>query len=355
MKRRFCQSLRLQVVVGVLWTFGSWTIALAAPPWSNYSNRSDDWYRGAEGTRIADNILSWQSSHGSWPKNGDTTAKPFSGDQNKIQGTFDNGATTGELRFLARAFRATGGLSYQKAFIKGFDHILKAQYPTGGWPQSYPPGTGYPRHITFNDGAMVRLMELLREVAASADYEFVDVDRRKSAKASFDRGIQCILRCQIIVKGKPTVWCAQHDEWDYSPRPGRTYELVSLSGAESADILRLLMSLEQPNPGIIRAVKAGAEWFESVKLTGIRQQRLNGDKVIVKDPNAPPLWARFYEIETNRPIFSGRDGVKKYNLAEIEAERRRGYAWYGQGGESVAEDYAKWRKKWLGKAVQEDT
>ena len=190
-------------------------------------------------------------------------------------------------------------------------------------------------------------MEFLREVAMSADYDFIDSARRKTAQEKFDRGIQCILKCQIVVNGKLTVWCAQHDEVDYRPRPARSFELVSLSGAESAGILHLLMSLDRPGPEVIRAVKSGAEWFKSAQLAGIRQVIVNGDKRIIQDPNAPPLWARFYEIESNRPIFSGRDGVKKYDIAEIESERRNGYAWYGAWGERVAGSYAKWKRNWL--------
>jgi len=321
--------------------------ALAGPPWRDYGRKPDGWYRGAEGKRIADNVLSWQSARGSWPKNLDTTAKPFTGDRARLRGTFDNGATTDELRFLARAFGVAGDARCQQAFLKGLDHILEAQYPTGGWPQFHPPGKSYHRHITFNDGAMVRLMGLLREVAALADYAFVDAPRRGAARASFDRGIQCILKCQIRVNGRPTVWCAQHDEVDYRPRRGRSYELPSLSGAESVGILDLLMSLELPSPEVVRAVQAGAEWFESAKLTGIRQTVVNGNKVVVKDPTAPPLWARFYEIGSNRPIFSGRDGVKRHSIAEIEAERRNGYAWYGRWGDRVASAYAQWKAKRL--------
>jgi PelA/Pel-15E family pectate lyase len=316
---------------------------LAAPSWRDYNNKPDDWYRSTEGKTVADNILSWQSAYGSWPKNIDTTAKLFSGDTNELKGTFDNGATTGEMRFLARAFNATKDARYEQVFLKGLDDILAAQYPGGGWPQFYPPPKSYHRYITFNDDAMVHLMELLREVAESADYEFVDVQRRKGAGVAFDRGGQCILKCQIRVDGKLTVWCAQHDEIDYSPRPGRSYELVSLSSAESAEILRLLMSINNPSPQIVEAVKAGAEWFESAKITGIRQVTLNGDKVITQDPNAPPTWARFYEIGSNRPIFAGRDGVKKYDVSEIEQERRNGYAWYGYRGQRVADDYARWK------------
>jgi pectate lyase len=314
--------------------------------WDDFSKQPDDWYRSEEGIRIADNILSWQSPQGSWPKNTSTTREPFTSDPNTLRGTFDNGATTEEIRFLARAFRATKDKRYKLAVLKAIDHILKAQYPTGGWPQFYPPDKDYSRHITFNDNAMVHLMNLLRDVAASPDFAFLDSGRRKAARKSFDRGIQCILKCQIVVGGKPTVWCAQHDELDYSPRPARTYELASLSGSESADILELLMSLDCPSPEVIRAVKAGAEWYESSKITGLRVVRTISDRVVENDPNALPLWARFYEIESNRPFFSGRDGVKKYSLAEIEQERRKGYAWFGIWGERIAEDYAKWKEKW---------
>src|SRR5205085_2775321 len=179
--------------------------------------------------------------------------------------------------------------------------------PTGGWPQFDPPGPNYHRHITFNDDAMVRLMELLREVADRDTYRFVDADRRSAARQAFDRGVACILKCQIVVNGKPTAWCAQHDEKDYRPRPGRTYELVSLSGAESVGVVRLLMSLDRPSPEVVRAVEGAVAWCEAAKLTGIRvvvekdEKAPRGfNKVVVRDPKAPPLWARFYEIGTNR-------------------------------------------------------
>jgi len=315
---------------------------------SKYTRQSTEWFQSEEGRRIADNVISWQSPYGSWPKNGDTASRPYEGKKDKLEGTFDNGATTGELQFLARAFRATKMSRYKQAFLKGIEHILEAQYPTGGWPQFYPPSQGYHRHITFNDNSMVHILEFLRDVAESSDYAFLENDRRTAAGTAFDKGIQCILDCQIVVKGKRTVWCAQHDEVDLHPRPARSYELESLSGAESAAILKLLMSLDNPNPDIRRAIRAGAAWFESAKITGIRIERAKGDRVVVEDLSAAPVWARFYEIETNRPFFCGRDGIRKYRLSEIEAERRNGYSWYGRWGKDVAEAYDKWKEQWLG-------
>ncbi|MHB1034635.1 MAG: pectate lyase [Pirellulales bacterium] len=311
---------------------------------SKYANRPDAWFGSPEGAKVVENVLSHQSPHGSWPKNVDTAAARYAGKPEKLQGTFDNGATCGEIRFLARAYGVTSDARCQAAVAKAIDHILRAQYPSGGWPQYYPPSKRYHRHITFNDGTMVNLLVLLRDAARSGEFEFLDGPRRQRAGQAFDRGIACILKCQIVVDGQPTAWCAQHDEVTLQPRSGRTYEHPSISGAESAGIIRLLMSLDKPSPEVVRVVDAACRWYEKAKLTGIRQTRQNGDKVIVADPTAPPLWARFYEIGTNRPIFSGRDGVVKYNLAEIEPERRNGYAWYGDWGGVVAE-WVKWKEK----------
>jgi PelA/Pel-15E family pectate lyase len=317
-----------------------------------YLNRPAEWYAGPEAEKVAANVLSYQSADGSWPKNINTTSAPYAGDPAKLQGTFDNGATTGELRFLARVYSATKKDGCRDSFLKGFDAIVKAQYPTGGWPQYYPPPKSYHRHITFNDDSMNRLMELLRDVSVGK-FEFVDADRRKAAGAAFDRGIQCVLKCQVTTGGKRTAWCAQHDETDYSPRTGRAYELPSLSGSESVSLTRLLMSLDNPSPEVVSAVDGAVEWFKASRIEGTRltvvpdaMSPSGRNRVVVKDPAAPSLWARFYEIETNRPIFVDRDGVKKYSLAEIGYERRNGYSWLGNWPEKLLrEEYPAWKEK----------
>ena len=100
----------------------------AAVP-SEYAKQSVEWFQSAEGRRIADNVLTWQTPHGDWPKNKDTASEPFDGKSEDLRGTFDNSATTGELRFLARAFRATNEPRYEQAFLKGLSHILEAAIP----------------------------------------------------------------------------------------------------------------------------------------------------------------------------------------------------------------------------------
>jgi PelA/Pel-15E family pectate lyase len=313
--------------------------ALAFP--EELLEKPDDWFRSEPGKTAVANVLSWQAESGSWPKNQDNSKKPFSGKQKKT-GTFDNGSTTDELRFLARAFEVTADPANRAAFLKGYDHVLEAQFPNGGWPQYFPLSKQYHRHITFNDNSMTRILEFLRDVTTSKRYDFIGAERRAAGSKAFDAGISCILKCQVVRNGKPTVWCAQHDEITLKPAMARSYELESLSGSESAGILRFLMSIEKPSPEIIAAVRAGVEWFAQSKVDGIRIEKIKGVRTAVTDPKATPLWARFYDIETNRPFFCDRDGVKKWNYNEIGKERRNGYAWYGNWGESVAKAYAKW-------------
>ena len=173
-------------------------------------------------------------------------------------------------------------------------------------------------------------------------YAFLDASCRDAAAQAVDRGIGCIVKCQVVVDGTPTVWCAQHDEITLAPAKARSYELPSLSGAESAGIATFLMSVDQPTPEIIRAVKDAVAWFESAKFEGYRYRKSSNEPSLIKEAAAGPLWARFYEIQSNRPIFCDRDGVVKYNLDEIGDERRGGYTWYGNWGERVAKEYAKW-------------
>jgi PelA/Pel-15E family pectate lyase len=334
--------------------------AAAKTPWRTYARRPDTWYRSPEAKKLGDYILAHQSESGSWPKNVDTAAEPLPGNRSEIIGTFDNGATLNEMRFLSRLVTAREGTDmddtpFRDGFLGGIDHILEAQYPTGGWPQRSPPGTGYHRHITFNDHAMVGLLRFLREVATRDEYDFVDPPRRQRSATSFDRGIECILRCQVIVDGKRTVWCAQHDALTLEPRPARTYELVSLSGAESSEIVRLLMSLEMPNTEVTAAIEGAIAWYKAAQLRGIKivqepdlKAPKGVNKVVIADPDAPPLWARFHEIGTNKPIFCDRDGVARDKLADISYERRNGYGWLGSWGSPLLEtEYPAWKAKWM--------
>ncbi len=347
---------------GSVFTVSDQVLSRLLLTWKDCLDQEPVWYAGDEATRVADNVLLYQRESGGWPKNIDMAAvlcerakaeiaKQKSADDSLI----DNGATYTQMAYLARVFNATGRQRFKESFIKGLDYLLKAQYENGGWPQYYPRLTGYYKHITYNDDAMAGVLELLRKIARKdRAYLFVDEARRERAERAVAKGIEIILKTQIVVNGKRTVWCAQHDEVTLEPAPARSYEHVSLSGAESVGLVRFLMGVGRPDERIIEAIESAIAWFKESKLTGIRvvdkpdPSFPNGfDRVVVEDPNAGPLWARFYEIGTGRPIFSGRDGIVKYSLAEIEQERRTGYGWYTNAPAALLEkDYPAWRAKW---------
>lgn len=310
---------------------------------------------------IAETLLLYQRANGGWPKNFEwedevtpQQKRELLSQKQKTDTTIDNGATYREVQYLARAYGEFKEDRFQKAALKGLRFLLEAQYDNGGWPQYYPIARGYSRHITFNDNAMIGVMSLFRDIVqGKSEFGFVQAPMRQQAAQAIDKGVDCILKCQIVVNGKKTAWCAQHDETTLAPRKARSYELASLSGAESVKIVRFLMDIEEPATEVIEAIEAAVTWFDTVKIQGKRTQRIQDasqpggrDKVVLSDPSAPPLWARFYEIETMRPFFCSRDGIPRYRLSEISHERRNGYSWLGSYADSLLKrEYPAWKKR----------
>ncbi|MCA9216434.1 MAG: pectate lyase [Planctomycetales bacterium] len=321
----------------------------------NLLKRDTEWFRSDEARAIADSVLQYQSPQGGWPKNTDLSKPLRSPDDvpaaNRAN-SFDNGATTLPLRFLARIATTTGDPKYRDSFLRGFDYVLAAQYPNGGWPQFWPLRKGYYSHITYNDGAMIRVMEIVRDVAkGEAPYQFVDAERRTKASEALHRGIDCILKTQIRQNGMLTAWCAQHDVQTLKPAWARAYEPPSLSGGESVGIVVFLMKIEEPSEEIVAAIEGVVVWLRSVQMNGIRVSVKENtgrrrDRQLVPDAQAPPLWARFYELNTNRPLYLDRDSVFRYDFSEISYERRSGYAYHGTWASSLLEtEYPRWRSK----------
>lgn len=310
--------------------------------------RAPDWLKSAEGRRVMDVILSFQTPSGGWSKRTDMSKaarKPgqaFGVEKGYIP-TFDNGATSTQLRLLAQAHQVTGDARYVEAFTKGLHFILTAQYPNGGWPQNYPLVGEYHDHITYNDALMHDLMALLQDVAqAKNEYAFVSNDQQQAAQASLNRALDCVLKTQVVTNGTLTIWGAQHDAKTLKPAKARAYEMISLTSSESVWMLDFLMDLEKPSADIIKSVHAAAAWYEQNKIVGKIWTR--GDAGLKEDKNAPPLWARFYEIGTNKPLFGDRDASVHYDLVKVSEERRLGYAWYTTSPNQVLKKYAGWSK-----------
>ena len=283
--------------------------------WKDVATKMPDaWYGSDEAKKVAENVILNQKTIGGWEKNKEYHLPPsdseIKADKSKIGATFDNGATITELKFLAKVYSHNQDPRYKESFIKGLEYIFISQYDNGGWPQFFPlrGGNGdYSMHITYNDDAMVNTMKFLKEIYAADEVKTL------------------------------------------APAKARSYELPSFSGSESVRIVQLLMDLEDPSEEIIASVDGAVKWFETHKIEGIKiETEINTDgnknRIVVEDKDATALWARFYDLNTEKTFFCDRDGIKKNSLAEIGYERRNGYSWYVNSPEKLLQEYNEWKR-----------
>lgn len=314
-----------------------------------------DFYHTDEAKRIGDNVLLYQFDTGGWPKNIRMQDSLTAEEQLEVakrkstpySTTIDNGATSTEIYYLAALYQATGDKRYKKSVMRGLDYLFEAQYDNGGFPQVYPNKGGYVTEIEYNDHGNANVLFLMQSVVKDEQFDFLPRRYRKRAQRAFDKGIECILKTQIIQNGVPTVWCAQYDAVTLKPAKARAYELISLSGHESATIINLLMTVENPSEEVKAAIHHGVAWFEANKLEGICLENFineegKKDRRIVPCDDCDPLWARFYTIDSNEPFFCDRDGKPVKTMAEIGHERRNGYSWYSDDANTTLRRYKKW-------------
>jgi PelA/Pel-15E family pectate lyase len=318
---------------------------------------------------LAENMLLYQRSNGGWPKHflggknvdykreltSDEKKELRSGFEAGKDATIDNGATTKEIRYLAKTYKQTKNEDYLTAVKKGIDYLLKAQYANGGWPQFYPDFSNYRSQITYNDNAMVNVLNVLYDIVYKKnDLDIIDDVYASTCVDAVVKGVECILKTQLKQNGKSTAWCAQYNAQTLQPEMARKFELVSLSGSESVGIVRFLMRIEKPSPAITASINAAIEWFDKVKITGYKytdvaaapEEKSGKDRILLPDSNGV-VWARFYDVDSNEPFFTGRDSERKRSLTEVENERRIGYAWYGTWALKLLKtEYPEWKLKW---------
>jgi len=373
-------SFARALVAGVC-LFAAWPLTAAEPisieglgdgirHWKNGSG-TDGYpaYEPSQVHEIAENLLRYQRANGGWPKDFDPLRildedelKKLAADHGREDSSFDNRATYTVVGYLAAAYKQTGDIRSRDASLAGIDFILRAQYANGGWPHTYPSTKGYYPHITIVDDVMVGILSTLGRIASEKPpFDFVDEPLRSKVSEALARGERCLLRLQVVVDGRLTVWASQYDSVTLEPAQGRAFEPPALVSSESVGVLRYLMRQDNPNAEVRTAIQAGVDWLERSKIAGLRIERVpaetiryrnhtsRDDLVAIEDPQAAPIWARFYEIDSNRPFMANRDGKKVYRLADVERERRTGYSWYGAYATGLlTHEYPAWRQKWIG-------
>lgn len=316
-------------------------------------------YTPSQVKEIAWNLVKYQNTDGGWPKNIDWLAiiepdsvKKFLNNHYKTS-TLDNRNTYSQVEYLAQAFFLTKEEKFRESAERGLDFILNAQRASGGW-------RGWDvEAITYNDEVMTGIMKMLLDIKEGKEYfRWVSEEKKSKAESALKKAIDVTLKCQIIVEGKKTGWCQQHDHKTLQAIKARTFELPGISSLESAAVVKFLMLISNPSPEIKEAINSAVDWMKKSTLYGIRvvvdkedslKSEYNArrpDRKLIYDKKAPPIWARFYEIETNKPFFCNRDGIKVYSLAEVLPERRRGYGWYGYWPAEVVNGlYIMWEKR----------
>lgn len=353
------QVLALLLLVGLF--VPSLAVAQRLRPQRNVMRETrKEFFQSAEAERIGDQIMLYQRVTGAWPKNTDMVRRLTDQEReavikaktNTYDSTIDNGATTSQMIFLARLYQATGKERFREAFLKALQYILDGQYENGGWPQIWPNTEGYHAHITFNDDAIANILFIfddIRNERAPYEGDLLDKATRKQVATAFDKGIECILTCQIYVDGRPTVWCQQHYKDTFEPAPARVFEHACYCTQESATLVRLLMTLPKPSKRVKEAVHGAMKWFDTYKLTGLKLVRTGWrpgerrDAKLVEDATAKlPIWGRFYNFEYCEPFVCDRDGIQRRRLEQIGLERRTGYSWYGSRAADLYPLYEKW-------------
>jgi len=238
-----------------------------------------------------DALLAGQNKWGGFPH------EFLPGKSLNMRGTYDDGVTQGATRFFVELWQKTKEERFAAGAKGCGKFMVDSQYDKGGWPQAAPAATSYSRYITLNDGAMMDVIRALFILYHAFD------DKRFYGAAV--RGADCLLALQ----GKPpqAIWAQQYTV-EGDPAPARKFEPAAYSASESMDVLRVLLEVYRET-GDKKYLQAGPPAFAWYK-----QSRLPNGK-----------WARFYELRTNKPIYSTADGKVIYDVENA----RKGYSWQG--------------------------
>jgi PelA/Pel-15E family pectate lyase len=305
------------------------------------------WWSTRDASELAVALLSYQTATGGWSKHVDFSqgsrrpGQSYYGESTKWQyiATIDNGSTTGQLRYLIALNARQPSPQWQAGIRRGVAYLLLAQMPNGCWPQVFPLQGSYHDAITFNDNAVTEVARVLDTLIAMRP-AWLDPSLHSSMRAASDAALDCLLRTQVTIDGTPTIWGQQHDPLTLAPTKGRSYELASLATWESAGILDYLTTRPR-TPAVERAVTVAAQWL---RTHAIRGQQYEMDRGVFPATPDTRLWARMYTLDTQRPLFSNRDGIPRASLDEL-TDRRTGYNWYGTWPDSTLTRIDRWLKQ----------
>lgn len=276
-------------------------------------------------TSVADLIVALQNEDGGFqvlPDNYEMSQKETGLGSMKDVSSVYNGATTSELKYLAKYITANKpeDSKYQDAFVKGIKYLLTTQHDNGGWSMNPGSGSGFNANIEVGNKAMTEVLTLLSDIAIlnNQDYVFarkaMNVDEIKSA---VEKGSDFIVKSQISNNNKKSGWATQYDK-SGNVTMGHTYERESVSSYTTKDVIEYLMTIHNPSQDIKDAVESAYSWLKDVKIADKEQKVVkdtsmnNGFDVYLVDGSG--TWASNYvydkATDSYRPLYSDVDPTR---------------------------------------------
>lgn len=213
--------------------------------------------------------------------------------------TFDDDTTQAALLFLMHLDQVIDEPWLSGSIQLGLEHMLRSQFPNGAWPQVYPLKGDYRDYYTFNDKVINTCMDLMVEA-----YKLYCQERfLRSVKLAGDFIIQSQLP-------HPQAGWAQQYSHDMQPAWARNFEPPAVCSLVTARNIKTLVDLYlyTRDDKYLEPIAPSVSWLRRSKI-------------------GHNLWARFYQLGTNRPIYGDTDHKLHYTLEEISEERRQNYAW----------------------------
>ena len=276
-------------------------------------------------TSVADLIVALQNEDGGFqvlPDNYEMSQKETGLGSMKDVSSVYNGATTAELKYLAKYITANKpeDSKYQDAFVKGIKYLLTTQHDNGGWSMNPGSGSGFNANIEVGNKAMTEVLTRLSDIAIlnNQDYVFarkaMNVDEIKSA---VEKGNDFIVKSQISNNNKKSGWATQYDK-SGNVTMGHTYERESVSSYTTKDVIDYLMTIHNPSQDIKDAVESAYSWLKDVKIADKEQKVVkdtsmnNGFDVYLVDGSG--TWASNYvydkATDSYRPLYSDVDPTR---------------------------------------------
>lgn len=245
--------------------------------------------------------------------------EPTDGRKRRDITTFDDDKSQSAIRFLMRLDQE---LEFKDAAVHeaveyALDAVLKSQYTNGAWPQritdpdqsfdvpvlkaSFPetwsrsfPKQKYSDYYTLNDGTISDLISMMVDAwEIYGDQRYLD---------SALRGGDFLLLAQLP-EPQPG-WAQQYDR-QMHPAWARKFEPPAVTGGESQGVMRTLLMLYRRTAAIR---DDAARFLEPLPraLRYYKRSRLDDGRL-----------ARFYEIDSNRPLFFTKDYELTYSSDDM--------------------------------------